>query len=146
MCSYCGCRNIALIGPLSQQHEDIANCTYLLRTAMLAGAEHETIDSAVDAIVAGDLTRIQPLLTLLDNHSTARRTGCSQRRWPSWTTNSEIACKHPRWSAVPSGGRSDAVWLRPGQGTFGPVGPIQGSLSSITVATVPAKVKRRFTR
>jgi hypothetical protein len=68
MCSYCGCRNIPLIGPLSQQHQDITNCTYPLRTAMLAGAEHETIDSAVDAIVAGDLTRIQPLLTLLYNH------------------------------------------------------------------------------
>jgi len=113
MCSYCGCRNIPLIGRLSQQHEDIANCTYPLRTAMLAGdaeaaassakrlgelmhphtkleehglfaemrqdemftehidslcAEHETIDSAVDAVVAGDLSRIQPLLTLLYNH------------------------------------------------------------------------------
>ena len=37
MCSYCGCRNIPLIGRLSQQHEDIANCTYPLRTAMLDG-------------------------------------------------------------------------------------------------------------
>ena len=34
---HCGWRNIPLIGRLSQQHEDIANCTYPLRTAMFAG-------------------------------------------------------------------------------------------------------------
>jgi hypothetical protein len=31
-------------------------------------AEHEPIDLAVDAVVADDLSRIQPLLTLLYNH------------------------------------------------------------------------------
>jgi hemerythrin-like domain-containing protein len=31
-------------------------------------AEHGTIDSELDDIIAGDLSRIQPLLTLLSNH------------------------------------------------------------------------------
>ncbi|HEY5115383.1 MAG TPA: hemerythrin domain-containing protein, partial [Nakamurella sp.] len=37
MCSYCGCRNIPLIHRLTEQHEEIVNATYALRTAARQG-------------------------------------------------------------------------------------------------------------
>jgi len=113
MCSYCGCRNIELIGRLSAQHDEIVNATSALRTAAaeqdldaaavacagiarLLGPhtrleerglftemrrddaftahidalceEHRAIDGELDAVAAGDLGRITPLIRLLRDH------------------------------------------------------------------------------
>ena len=48
MCSYCGCRNIPMIAKLN--------------------AEHDQLDADLEAIDAGDLTRIPTMIALLNNH------------------------------------------------------------------------------
>jgi hypothetical protein len=51
-------------------------------------AERAELDNELEAIEAGDLASIPTMLTLLNNQSTARRTDCSLRLWPTSTTPS----------------------------------------------------------
>jgi len=46
MCSYCGCRNIPLIGLLTDQHEEIVNATYALRMAARADEQERAATAA----------------------------------------------------------------------------------------------------
>lgn len=63
MCNYCGCRDFPVIAQLSTEHEDIANATGRLRTAITQG-HHDECFPALDI-----------LLDLLMPHTTGEENG-----------------------------------------------------------------------
>jgi hemerythrin-like domain-containing protein len=63
MCSYCGCRAIAMIGRLSTEHVAIINATGALRRV------------ALDGDGAGAATAVEVLAALLDPHTRGEEQG-----------------------------------------------------------------------
>ncbi|MFI7707567.1 hemerythrin domain-containing protein [Nonomuraea sp. NPDC049480] len=51
MCNYCGCREFPLIGRLSQEHWDIAECAGALRRA-IGEARHDDATALLDELIA----------------------------------------------------------------------------------------------
>ena len=82
MCSYCGCREITVIGRYMAEHEDVVNLAGVLRRAVAAG-DPAQVRAAVDAVRSA-----------LDPHTGSEERGlfARMRQDPEFTEHIDALC------------------------------------------------------